>query len=278
MRRIRIVGLCLVAVFAMSAIASATASAAAPEFGQCLKKKVKSLPGYTTSKCTIEATEVSKGTYEWVPGAKTGENEFTTKGGVATLLTIKGESVTCESEESSGTYNIGGNNKEEKTTVTFKKCSSGGLTCTTEGKAAGELVTKPLVGIVGFEKEPKVTDKTRKTVLQLHPEAAGGHFIDFKCTAALTIEVRGNGSPGEPSNGILVPIKNDAMKNTEALKYTQSKGKQKPVAWFPPEAGYNTAQFLESNFQGTGFAQSGQTITSNVTNTGGVKYELNAFV
>ena len=37
MRRIRIAGLCLVAVFAMSAIASATASAEAPEFGQCLK-------------------------------------------------------------------------------------------------------------------------------------------------------------------------------------------------------------------------------------------------
>jgi len=151
MRRIRIVGLCLVAVFAMSAIASATASAEAPEMGQCLKKKVKSLPGYTTSKCTVEATEVAKGSFEWVPGAIAGKNTFSTTGGVATLLTTKGESVTCESEESTGEYLTTANNKEESTTVTFKKCSSGGLTCTTEGKAAGELVTKPLIGIVGFE-------------------------------------------------------------------------------------------------------------------------------
>ncbi len=278
MRRIRIVGLCLVAIFAMSAIASATASAAAPEFGQCLKKKVKSLPGYTSSKCTVEATEVSKGTYEWVPGAKAGENTFTTKGGLATLLTVKGESVTCESEESSGEYTVGGNNKEETTTVKFKGCKSSGLSCTTVGAAAGELITKPLVGIVGFEKEPKVADKTRKTVLQLHPETTGGHFIDFKCTAALTIEVRGDTSAPSGKNGILAPIKNDAMKSTEALKYAQTKGIQKPVKWFPPEAGYSESQFLESNFQETGFAQSGQTVTSTVTNTGGVKYELNAFV
>jgi hypothetical protein len=37
MRRIRVVGLCLVSVLVSSAIASATASAEPPEFGQCLK-------------------------------------------------------------------------------------------------------------------------------------------------------------------------------------------------------------------------------------------------
>jgi hypothetical protein len=273
MRRIRIAGLCLVAMFALSAVAAGTASAEAPEFGQCLKKAVKSIPGYSDSKCTKEATEAKKGTYEWVPGAKAGENEFTTSGGTATLLTTKGESVTCSSEKSKGTYKLGGNNKEEETTVEFAGCKSNGLTCTTVGKSPGELVTEPLIGIVGFEKEPKVGDKTRKTVLQLHPAKSGGHFIDFKCTEALTIEVRGNNANG----GILAPIKNDKMTSTEALKYKQAKGIQKPVKWFPP-AGFTAEQFLESNFQKTGFAQSGQTITSNVTNVGGVKYELNAFV
>jgi hypothetical protein len=284
MRRIKIAGLCLVAVLAMSVIASSTASAEAPEFGQCTKAATKSVSNYDSSKCIklasedagTEAEKLKKGNYIWTAGAKAGQNEFTSAGGVATLLTVKGESVTCEKEESTGTYKLGGNNKEEETVVNFKGCKSNGLTCTTVGKAPGELTTEPLVGIVGFEKEPKVGDKTRKTVLQLHPATPSGHFIDFKCTAALTIEVRGN--LGGTKNGILVPIKNDAMKNTEALKYTQSKGIQKPAKWFPPEAGYSEAQFLESNFQGTGFAQSGQTILSNIANVGAVKYELNAFV
>jgi len=265
MRRIRIAGLCLVAVFAMSAIASATASAEAPEFGKCTKKTGAG-SNFSDKGCT---KEVAKGTgkYEWTAGAA--GVKFKTTGGTATLLTTKGESVTCSSEKSSGTY-IAGNNKEEETTVEFAGCKSAGLTCTTEGKGAGELVTKPLTGIIGYEKPP--TTKA-KTVLQLHPTASGGHFIDFKCTSALTIEVRGNSANG----GILVAIKNGKMTEKETLKYKQSKGKQKPVKWVPP-AGFTEEQFLESNFQGTGFGQSGQTITSVVTNEGGVKLELNPFV
>jgi len=136
-------------------------------------------------------------------------------------------------------------------------------------------VTEPLTGIVGFEKTPGAPFLARKTALQLHPATAGGHFIDFKCTAALTIEVRGAGGG---KNGILTNIKNDAMKFEEILKYKQTSGKQKPEKWVPPLAGYNETQFLESNFQGTGFAQSGQTVESKVKNTGSKKYELNAFV
>jgi len=110
MRRIRIAGLCLVAIFAMSAIASATASAEAPEFGQCLKIKTgteKKLSLYDSSKCIkhasedtgTEAEKLKKANFEWFPGAVAGDNTFTTSGGVATLLTVKGESVTCTSEK-----------------------------------------------------------------------------------------------------------------------------------------------------------------------------------
>jgi hypothetical protein len=268
MRRIKIAGLCLVAMFAMSAIVTGTASAVAPEFGQCIKKAKAEGTGFSDSKCTKEGTG-TKAKYEWQAGFKSGENEFTSSGGTATLLTVKGESVTCSSESSTGTYKLGGNNKEEETTVTFKGCKSNGLTCTTAGKSPGELVTNPLTGIVGFEK----STSTKKTVLQLHPTTSGGHFIDFKCTEALTIEVRGNNANG----GILAPIKNGKMTATESLKYKAAKGIQKPSSWVPP-AGFTAEQFLESNFQGTGFAKSGQTITSTVTNVGGVKYELNTVV
>jgi hypothetical protein len=265
MRRIRIAGLCLVAVFAMSAIASATASATAPEFGKCLKKAVAGGSGYSNSGCTKAVTGATA-KYEWVAGAA--GIKFTTTGTAATLLTTKGETVTCTSENSTGAY-LGGNNKEEETTVNFAGCKSNGLTCTTTGDASGELTTNPLIGIIGYEKPPTAT--AAKTVLQLHP-ATPGHFIDFKCTSALTIEVRG----AEGTNGgILVKNKNGKMTETEILKYTQAKGIQKPAKWIPP-TGFTENQFLESNFQGTGFGKSGQTVTTTVKNS--EKIELNWFV
>jgi hypothetical protein len=265
MRRIRIAGLCLVAVFVMSAIASATASATLPEYGKCLKKAVAGGSGYSNSGCTKAVTGATA-KYEWVAGDA--GIKFSTVGTAATLLTTKGETVTCTSESSTGTY-LGGNNKEEETTVNFAGCKSNGLTCTTTGDAAGELTTNPLIGIIGYEKLPTAT--AGKTDLQLHPATSGGHFIDFKCTSALTIEVRG----AEGANGgILVPIKNDKMTSLETLKYTQSKGKQKPTKWIAP--GFSENQFLESNFQSTGFGQSGQTVTTKVTNEGGVKLEIKA--
>jgi hypothetical protein len=285
MRRIRVVGLCLVSVFALSAIASATASAEPPEFGQCLKiaKGVeKKLSLYDSAKCIkhasedggTEAEKLKKGNYEWVPGPKPGENSFTRAGGVVTAVSTNGESLTCQSEEATGHYIVGGNNKEEELNVTFKKCAAGGLTCGTDGRAPGELVLEPLIGIVGFEHEPKQGDTTRHTLLQLHAATTGGDFTDFKCTATANTKWRGNG----PKEGVLVPIKNDAMKFEETLRYTQTKGIQKPTKWFPPLAEYGEAQFLERNILETGWTMLGLAVKTKERNVGEVKYELNAFV
>jgi len=66
MKRMRIVGLCLVAVFALSAVIAASASAAAPEFQVCGKaaKAGKLYTGkYTDKACSKEAspTEITEG-------------------------------------------------------------------------------------------------------------------------------------------------------------------------------------------------------------------------
>lgn len=285
MRRIRVVGLCLVAVLA-TGFAAASASAEAPEFGQCLKivkGGEKTLSLYDSAKCIkhasedvgTEAEKLKKAKYEWVPGPKAGENSFTRAGGVVTAVDTTGRSLTCQSEEATGHYIVGGNNKEEELNVTFKKCETGGITCTTKGRAPGELVLEPLIGIIGFEHEPKEGDTTRHTVLQLHPATTGGHFIDFECSATgIKPEWRGNG----PREGVLVPIKNDAMKFEETLKYTQAKGVQKPTKWFPPLAEYGETQFLEQNVAGTGWAMLGLGISTKQRNVGEVKYEINAFV
>ncbi len=76
MRRFRMTGLCLVAVLAIGAAGAGSASAAAPEFGRCLKTpKHWTGPGYSDTRCNDEVSENAK--HEWLagPGPKPG---FTT--------------------------------------------------------------------------------------------------------------------------------------------------------------------------------------------------------
>jgi hypothetical protein len=247
MKRIRIAGVCLVAAVALCALAAASASAEAPEYGRCLKKAVAGGKGYTASKCTV-AGEGTKAKYEWLPGEA--KRKFTTKGGAGKLETVGGKTVTCESESSTGEFSAT-NTKQETTAVRFKGCKATGFPCTTEGLKEGELETRELVGEVGIE-------SGTKTDLELRPGPnAKGLFIAFVCSS-LKVEVRAHPLTG---GGILVGIKNDTMKTTEALKYKATKGKQKPVKWSnSPEE-----QYLESNFAGLGYEQAGQVITSTVT-------------
>jgi hypothetical protein len=267
MKRIRIIGLCLVAAFAMSALATGTASAAAPEFGQCLKKATVGGAGYSDSKCNKAVGTAAK--YEWIPGWA-GHNTFTTTGTTATLKTVGGKTVTCSKESSSGTYLEGGDNKHEETVVFFKGCKSSGFTCTTIGKATGELETNKLIGSVDFENSLKT-----KTALKLEPAAgSGGFFIKFSCLG-LKVEVIGN-NPAKPGckpkietcvggteHGILVPIKPNVMAEKEVLKYKENEaGAQIPSTW----EGTPKETYLESDFEELGFERAGQTITSTVKN------------
>ena len=56
MKHLRIMGLCLVAVFAFVAVAAASASAAEPEWGGCVKL-AKAKGNYTEAKCETVATK-----------------------------------------------------------------------------------------------------------------------------------------------------------------------------------------------------------------------------
>ena len=266
MRRIRIAGLCLVAICAMSLIASASASAFAPEIGRCVKKAKAEGTGFSEAKC-LKAGTGTTAKYEWKAGPEAGKGNFTTSGGTSLLETKGGKKVKCTSEESTGTFS---NATEETTTVEFSGCESAGLPCTTAGKTEGHLATEPLVGT--FADEKPATEKSVITVLKLKP-VSGEFFIKFKCIG-LSIEVGAKGvEKGEGAtqgNGILVKIKNDAMHPSEILKYTQTKGVQKPDV----ETTGPSPTYLESSFEKTKFEQSGQTVTSTVKYE--TTYELKA--
>jgi hypothetical protein len=260
MRKIGIAGLCLIAVFALGALTATSAMATAPEYGRCLKKKVKALPAYTTSKCTIESKETKTASYEWVPGA--GKTKFETKGGAGILSAVGGDSVECKTETSKGEFFEGNNKEAGNMTIKFNECESLSLACKTPGAAEGELVTNDVEALVGWENKAK-----KKTDIELHPakSVSSGLFIEFECGGAV-IKVKG---------AVLVPIKNDAMKTSEVLKFTDLKGKQKPEKWEES----TKKVILEASFNGNEYEQSGQEIESTLKELAGEQaLELNAVV
>jgi hypothetical protein len=257
MMQVKPLVLCMIAAIVASAVLASSASAAAPEFGRCLKaeKVGKEYEGkFSEAKCLKEvpaSERATKGKYEWFPGAV--KNKQTSVGGTGALETaIKHLGVGCETEKSTGEY-VG--TKEVKNIfVTFTGCHSGPEVCESPGHAKGELETKVLEGTAVWESKAK-----KKTDLELFPQAGAEKFIEFTCGLHLTVSVRGK---------ILVPIKNDAMKSTEILKYTATKGIQKPDE-YETESGGKEKAFLESLFlseEKNEYEQAGMTIESKVTN------------
>ena len=255
---VKVARLSVVAAAVLSAVVVANASAAAPEFGRCLKaaKVNKKLTGmYENSACTKEVPvekRATLGKFEWHPGAV--KKFQTTAGGKGALATVGGLGVHCETEHSTGEYS--GTKEVKNVVVKFNGCESGGAKCSTAGSESGELVTKKLEGVVGF-----INKATLKTGFDLFPEGKTGLFIEFSCLG-LTVAVRGS---------VIVPIIADKMALTDTLKYVQTGGRQE-VEHFEGEAN----DILESSFRGAPFEQSGQTITTVLTDE--EKLELNAVV
>jgi hypothetical protein len=258
MTQIRIAGLCLVVALALGAVAAPGAMATAPEYGRCVKKKTKSLPALSNSKCTLEAKELKTANFEWVPGA--GKTKFETKGGIGLLTSVNGQKVECKTESSTGEFFAGNNKEAGNMAIKFNECESLGQACTSPGAKAGELVTNDVEALVGWENKA-----LKKTAIELHPgkNVTSGLFIEFEC-GGLPVKVRG---------AVLVPVKNDAMKTSEILKFKQKAGKQKPEKWEESSG----KVILEASFKGGTFEQSGQEIESTLKELAGEQpLELNA--
>ncbi len=156
MKRIKVLGLALVALFAVSAMAAAQASAALPE----LVKEGKA--GVELAKKTIKGS-----------------------GKELVLETMNGSTVKCGEATSIGT---GAGVKEfTKTVVTFTKCKASiGGECENAGAGTEKIVTNSLDGEIGY------ISKTAKTVgVDLKPEVSGP-FVTFTCASFATNEVTGS--------------------------------------------------------------------------------------
>ena len=202
MKRMSIVGLCLIAAVAMSAIGAASASAAAPEFGRCLNISPK--PGkFKTAACTAKATETEKN-FEWFPGngavAKNGEsrpiekNKFTSKLNASTLATLESEGgtkITCKTQVLTHPAEITGAKTAGKIQAKYNSCKALGVGCNSTGAAAEEIVTTELGAEIGFQTGTKPSVKN-KAASNIFSATHTGPLAEFACATLLQVKVHGS--------------------------------------------------------------------------------------
>ncbi len=200
MRHVRMLTLCLVAAFAVGALAASSASASLPEWGKCvklpatIKGKEKTKGKFGNANCTEPGSE-----YEFQKGtAELPSTEFTNTmtSEKAKLETSFGISVICNAETATG--NLSGTKEVTNVLVTFKGCESNLLELACENQFESEGTVESFKYIPGEIRTRGLKGKlvyisgagTASPVvgLQLEPTEKNGWFAFFGC---------GSGSKGE---------------------------------------------------------------------------------
>jgi len=267
----KIMGLCLVAVFAVTAFAASSALAL-PEIGRCTSSTVGK---YKNNACTEKASSTEKGNtnkFEFHKGAAAegvGSTGFSSAGGEGVLETVSGTKITCETQSASGKYDqdAGLIKEVEGVIATFKGCSLPllGVKCNTVGAPEGEIKTNLLKGPLGYISGEKT--KTPVVGQELTPEKAKGQFAAFECTSSVKVVVKGKEGAVEGKTGgncIIAPVENaNEMSLTAKQVYKGSGGKQEPQHF---QLGTSKYCNLESNTNGGAFEAATQALTTTVTN------------
>lgn len=243
MTRLRVVGACLVAAFAVGAIGVASAAAQeAPEMGRCLAHAGGK---YTNDLCTTLAKGKKVGKYEWEPGAV--KNKFSGVGGAATLETVNKVKVTCKAETSHGEFTSA--KTVGNVAVTFTGCEALEFLCKTTGAAEGEIAVNLLSGTLRWETATK-----SKVAIDLIPQT-GELFVEFNC-GPIPVAVRGSVMTNIPANKIETVFEE---------KFTAKSGKQKPEYYYTA-TGEKVKDVLFSKIGGSApLEQAGQNVTNTQT-------------
>jgi hypothetical protein len=231
MRHLRMVGLSLVAVFAVTAIA-ATSASALPEFGKCVVAPTHE-GKYTNSVCTTKAKKVNeKFTGEFAfktiseLKAEGAHLKFTGKGGAGVLVTtfracVRGDqnvNPTCEGKEEEKTLgplkveceseNAGGALTGPTTigniVVKFHGCKLFGSSPCQNTSTEGEIAVNVLKGTIGFINK---TVSPREVGLLLNPAKSKGEFAKFTCLGTITTVVGVGPSKAVGTKGEQVTLK-----------------------------------------------------------------------
>jgi hypothetical protein len=214
MKRMRILGLALVAVFALAAVAASGASAA-PTFFECAKtaknattKKYEAK--YTDKLCSAESP-TKEGKYELKEGIGKGKVLKGKAGGVSRLHTFipgKGD-IPVECAKAKDVAQPVLPNKITKAVTVFSKCKAAGAPCQNGKKET--ITTAPLEGELGY-----ISASPLKVGVKLKPEGTT-YFAEFECTGVAGVRTFGE-VIGEQSGDI-----NTVSKESELSFTTQEK-------------------------------------------------------
>jgi hypothetical protein len=254
MKRVGILAVCLVAVFAASTVATATDEL--PEIGRCVKVAGVATHRYATGSCTTRSQGENTGRYEWKPGP--GPNpRFTATAEASYLEAVGKTTLKCHAGTAKGEFT---GPRTDVATITFTGCELGsptGIECRTPGAKAGEVVTNTLQGGIGYISGAGTTKPV--VGMRLSP-AAGTQFARVECSG-LTVVVSGS-VIGAVTGAI------DRMTLVTWLKFKAAKGKQ-----IPERLEGGGASFLNAA-AGAGAEQAG--LTSNESNTNEEPIEVKA--
>ncbi len=220
MNRVRMVGVCLLASFALSAIA-ATAASAEPE--------------YLTKAVVVEGAKIP----------------LTATLSAAFLEAASGTKITCTAGTGSG--EVTGPRTSKNSVTTFTGCESGGFPCNSEGKPTGSITTVALEG-----KLNGLTSSLPG--VRFFPEATGrgGVLAEFTCAGTLKVIVRGSIS-GAVSGAAGTNLETGKLLSSGKLTFAESAGTQKYTSFVEgPEKGEK--EQLESSIGGGAYEKSGESV------------------
>ncbi len=256
MKRIKIMGLCAVAVFAMAAVLAGSASAA-PVFKVCEKTpKTEPATGEYSGKTCANATAEAGGKYRLGAFSKAKKTAFTIKGGKGANygwlpfeFNGKGEIVgdsfpgtklsatECASEKGKGIYSETGATFK----VEYKGCKDGSKNCKTEvappGKGkSGVIVDEELTGTM-------VDLPGGRVGLDLHAVKPGGPLAQYNCEG---LEIKATG-------GVIGEIEGATTEAAKAPKFNfvHNQNGEVQQQWLYPSTTLSEAEQAEDAYQYT---------------------------
>jgi hypothetical protein len=298
-------GLCLVAVFAVAAVA-ATSAMALPEWGQCYAKAGGK---YANSNCTVKAKK-GAGEFEWRKGASVepSQRKFSGAGGLGILageykicephasrrthcenegeeVEYFGEplNVECESEfnhgETSGAKGVA------NIAVIFRGCKLLGSVPCSNTSNEGEIQTSTLKGELGY-----INKSTKDVGVLLEPTIKHGLFADFTCIGGAIGTAVGVGNKTEGAayspestggyDGIISPVTPVNEMSTEFTQVYTINGSEENV---PNSFEGKHIELLESYLYNTGepgvstkWSRAGESITNVNKQLSGEPVEIKA--
>jgi len=212
MHSIRALGLALVAVFLIGAVAAGSASASQPKFE---------------------------------PEGKTFPVSFSASGGASKLETLGGTEVSCKANSVTG-GEIANEHAVKKIVIKYTGCTAffGFATCTTSGQSSGTIVTNALEGELEYIGASK--NEVGVAFWPTAGKAKGTAFATFGC-GGTTVSVKN----GTNNGGVVCKITPlNTFTTTSTLACSQTKGMQNPGAYWNPSGCAEVKDFLES--EGTG--------------------------